>query len=1201
MAWFRKFLHKKTPQGLVEVSDRVFVLPCCFAPNTVEYDKHKVLIQDIVVNLQMHLPDASFMVFNFQEGEKEGQIGNLLSDNNITVMNYPQQYKSCPILPMGMIHNFLNSAENWLSLGKYNVLLVHCECGGCPVMTFMLATLLIYRNQDIGEQKTLEMIYTLVPHDFFRLVTPLNPQPSQLRYLQYISQKDEVPLNRALTLDSVILRSIANYNSEGSFRPILRINGLDPKLLFSTTKRSILVSQDKQDNCETLKIDIHCQIQGDVMMECIDLDNDFEHEVMIFRVMFNTAFIRSNHLFFNYDEMDFPWETKYKFPMDFRMEVLLSEICTESSITTTHLSPTEENEGLCDEKSVEDQGNVSNVDCQEPKAELKLNNTIADSSCDVNSLSNTFDIGQNSIQYPTQAHILSQRIFQKSIPHASSHSNILQAPQVPFQRYHKVSSAIGITALLHDHVDSQSKEITHQVNISLPSGASNPVLRPSNLQPGIISILPPINPNLVERPYNKLSPDVSTISSTHQPPIPLLPSPVFRKCQPVSKSQSSSSSPKHPITGVQNKGLPSTVPPSPPLPPPPQPLSFLPSSSSLSKTFLNPPSVILSSSGLSILQNDLETAPFPIHQETVSAQPLSSLSCPPPPPPPPPFSAGSSSSSPIKRLSYDVSDNIPSPVTLTAFVTTGKCSPLPPYPPPPPVASTRRVPTAPLHAPTGIALLTTFSVSPEAVACLPLPPPPCNFSESIPEPAPITSLSLASILPICSSPKESSSNGCLHVQPVPPLSNPSSNRMLKVGVPSESAGENRYVPPVPVPPLGAKGRLQLRSGARNQTHPRRNLKPYHWLKLTRAMQGSLWAEAQKFDEFYKAPEFDLSELESLFSASIPNSDLGNTGRKFSLRASGANCDKIHLIDLRRAYNCEIMLTKVKLPLSELLSSILALDDSTLDADQVDNLIKFCPTKEEIELLQNYSGNRQKLGKCEQFFFELMKVQRVESKLRVFSFKIQFDTQVSDLRKSLNIINSTTEEIRNSVKLKRIMHTILSLGNALNHGTARGSAVGFRLDSLLKLTDTRAINKKMTLMHYLCKFLSEKLPDLLDFPKDLMSLESSTKIQLKYLAEEMQSINKGLEKVAQVLVASANDGPISNNFCKGRNVDALAVYFGEDPSRIQFEQVVSTLLNFVRMFISAHEENLKQLELEEKKMKKMRDEKAEFDKINTILS
>uniref|UniRef100_A0A7N2KPN3 FH2 domain-containing protein n=1 Tax=Quercus lobata TaxID=97700 RepID=A0A7N2KPN3_QUELO len=43
---------------------------------------------------------------------------------------------------------------------------------------------------------------------------------------------------------------------------------------------------------------------------------------------------------------------------------------------------------------------------------------------------------------------------------------------------------------------------------------------------------------------------------------------------------------------------------------------------------------------------------------------------------------------------------------------------------------------------------------------------------------------------------------------------------------------------------------------------------------------------------------------------------------------------------------------------------------------------------------------------------------------------------------------------------------------------------------------------------------------------------------------------------------------------GRNANALAQYFGEDPARFPFEQVVSTLFNFVRMFVRAHEENCK---------------------------
>ncbi|XP_039045217.1 formin-like protein 17 [Hibiscus syriacus] len=302
------------------------------------------------------------------------------------------------------------------------------------------------------------------------------------------------------------------------------------------------------------------------------------------------------------------------------------------------------------------------------------------------------------------------------------------------------------------------------------------------------------------------------------------------------------------------------------------------------------------------------------------------------------------------------------------------------------------------------------------------------------------------------------------------------------------------------------------------------------------------------------------------------------------------------------------------------SAILALDDTALDPDQIENLIKFCPTKEEIELLKGHTGDRENLGKREQFFLELMTVPPVESKLRVFLFKIQFYSQVSDLRNSLDIVNSAVGEVRNSVKLKRIMQTILSLGNALNQGTARGSAVGFRLDSLLKLTDTRARNKKMTLMHYLCKVLSQKLPELIDFPKDLATLESATKVQLKCLADEMQAISKGLEKVIQELAASEKDGPVSATFCKtvkeflsfaegevksltalhtyvGKNADALAHYFGEDPARCPFEQVMATLLSFSRMFVKAHEETASNLKMIRRKLRR---QKMRSQKISTSM-
>jgi hypothetical protein len=76
-----------------------------------------------------------------------------------------------------------------------------------------------------------------------------------------------------------------------------------------------------QADCELIKIDIHCHIQGDVVLECISTDAAQEREEMMFRVMFNTAFIRSNILMLNRDEIDLMWDAKDRFAKEFRAEV----------------------------------------------------------------------------------------------------------------------------------------------------------------------------------------------------------------------------------------------------------------------------------------------------------------------------------------------------------------------------------------------------------------------------------------------------------------------------------------------------------------------------------------------------------------------------------------------------------------------------------------------------------------------------------------------------------------------------------------------------------------------------------------------------------------------------------------------------------------------------------------------------------------
>ncbi|XWS72753.1 hypothetical protein CRYUN_Cryun02cG0068000 [Craigia yunnanensis] len=969
------------------------------------------------------------------------------------------------------------------------------------------------------------------PCELLRLMSPLNPLPPQLRYLQYVSRSNVgskwPPSDRALTLDCIILIFIPNMDVEGGCRPIFRLYGQDPfmaadrtpKVLFSTPKKSKLVRYYKQVDCELVKIDSHCHDLGDVVLECISLYSDQERESMMFRAMFNTTFIRSNILMLNCEEIDILWNVKDQFPKDFRAEVIFSEMDVATSVISIDLPGIEEKDGLpmeafakvqeifcnvdwpssktdvtnmlqhisvanilqenletCSSKGMERAsvlhddkvketpklqasehiiksptsaalekqsafslkpsldanstrkkfepqetqvapqkpaqttpsfGSSSDPSPIEGKTELQElqvtpqepehSKTSMEPSPEANSIRRkvetqelqvalrqpaqstssfkpTLDVNsirkkieqpefQVALQRSAQPSIISQRVPQSSISAPVSYCNSLQGSPVPVSRYHSAPSALGVTALLHDHAVSKSEEHIHHVTLPLSSSSSSSISSPSSNTP---------KPLQLSLAIASSTPSPGT-QSTSEAPLTTKASPILSPQVTLKATHT-----EHPGTTSLGRGQSSFVPPPPPLP------SFSGASSAIDNCNSTP-------SFSSQPPSFLEVSPPPAAKN--------SFQSPSPPPPPPPFS---SKSPPMVKSLLQSLPASPLPSSLSAsFSSTVKNlfqSPCPPPPPPPPfsgispsstVKNSFSAPPSP-SPPPSFASSATCSISslPQLQTLEPptAPPPPLrsrsvsdsNSKSSMPQPPPPPGLA----------PKGPSNNSA-HVPPVPP-------------------------PPASSPPSGAplnlKGRAISRTGPKNQAHLRKsNLKPYHWLKLTRAMQGSLWAEAQKPEEASKAPEFDMSELESLFSAAAPNSDNSVRDGKSNRRASGRKSEKVQLVELRRAYNCEIMLTKVKISLPDLMSLVLALDNTALDADQVENLIKFCPTKEEIKLLKGYNGDKENLGKCAQFFLELMKVPRVESKLRVFSFKIQFCSQVSDLRNSLNIINSAAEE------------------------------------------------------------------------------------------------------------------------------------------------------------------------------------------------
>ncbi|KAF5742076.1 Formin-like protein 13 [Tripterygium wilfordii] len=851
------------------------------------------------------------------------------------------------------------------------------------------------------------------------------------------------------------------------------------KVLYSTPKRSKAVRTYKQAECELAKFDINCHIQGDVVLECISLNDDMEREEMMFRVMFNTAFIRSNILILNRDEIDMLWDTKDQFSKVFRTEILFSEMDAAAAVLAFDFSHFED-EGLPVEAFAKVHEIFNYVDWLDPKADAALNVLQHIGAANI-----VQEISEaDSRQSFEMGLLLSPRRRGDNKKHGRRSS--LSSLQM-IQAVSSLKSSSDADA--RKEADSMaSTEISNQITAS--QAVFDPVVESK------IASIAPSTPPLVQPPKT------SSTKLLTPPPPPPPPTPPSHSLtlDPTPAAKETESSSEDRASSVASSNPPTTIQPSPAHPPPPPP----PLNENQSIRVGPPPS---------------PPPPPPLNDNP-------SIKAGPPPPLPPPM--------PPLNKNTSIRAGPPPPPPRLSENTSIKAGPPPPSPPsPPPLNKNPSIRAGPVPSPSPPPL----NENPSMRAGPPPPPPitPCFKHNPTASVMPPSMLPLSGDLAIRAGPPPPPpppfSSGKPSAPPPPPLeSRPSSNssRVPSVPpppVPTKGISSKDVRSPSPAPPsmppsapllsssASAKGRLSRTLNSR--TSQAKKLKPLHWLKLSRAAQGSLWAEEQKSGEASKAPEIDMSELESLFSAAVPNSDCGG---KSSLRTSHApKSDRVQLIDHRRAYNCEIMLSKVKVPLHELM------------------------------------------------FFNLV-------------------YEVMDY-------------------VDKIYFCILS-----------GSAIGFRLDSLLKLTETRARDNKMTLMHYLCKVIADKLPELLDFSKDLTSLEPSSKIQLKFLAEEMQAISKGLEKVVQELSTSENDGPISENFSKalkeflhfaeaevrtlaslysvvGRNVDALIVYFGEDPARCTFEQAISTLLNFVRMFVKAHEDNCKQLELEMKKS-------AESDRMKT---
>ncbi|KAG7242962.1 hypothetical protein INR49_017653 [Caranx melampygus] len=203
------------------------------------------------------------------------------------------------------------------------------------------------------------------------------------------------------------------------------------------------------------------------------------------------------------------------------------------------------------------------------------------------------------------------------------------------------------------------------------------------------------------------------------------------------------------------------------------------------------------------------------------------------------------------------------------------------------------------------------------------------------------------------------------------------------------------IPPPPGAPLGPSLKKK------NIPQPSNPLKSFNWSKLAEnKLEGTVWMDVDDGKVF---KILDLEDLEKTFSAYQRQQVLRT--RPFINSPTGAvqcqsrlcvECERAELegkegeekeaeddtlsskkvkelsvIDGRRAQNCNILLSRLKLSNEEMKRAILTMDEQEdLPKDMLEQLLKFVPEKSDVDLLEEHKHELDRMAKPDRFLYEM---------------------------------------------------------------------------------------------------------------------------------------------------------------------------------------------------------------------------------------
>lgn len=325
-----------------------------------------------------------------------------------------------------------------------------------------------------------------------------------------------------------------------------------------------------------------------------------------------------------------------------------------------------------------------------------------------------------------------------------------------------------------------------------------------------------------------------------------------------------------------------------------------------------------------------------------------------------------------------------------------------------------------------------------------------------------------------------------------------------------------------------------------------------------------------------------------------------------------NVVDLRVLDSKSAQNILILLGGSLKHLSheQIKISILRCDTSVLNPNTIQQLIQYLPPPDQLKRLQDIKNTGDELSGAEKFAATLGEIKRLVPRLHSINFKLCVADMVQDVKPDIVAGTAACDEVKTSKKFAKILELILLFGNYMNSGSKNGQAFGFEISFLTKLTNTKDLDNKQTLLHYMVETIENKFPELLNFGEELPHVERAARVSLEIIQKTMNQMTTSLKNLKSDLENSKVPQSPDDKFVEvmgdfatqcNDQVEVLlkmknkmenyykevGEYFAFDPAKYPMEEFFSDIKTFKDLFTQAYRDNLKARE-EEEKARRIRD-------------